>query len=62
MAEATNYIKMKRCLQCFYISDNSFTKCLQCGYLFLSEASKEEAQAANDKIEELRKKKDKDIY
>jgi hypothetical protein len=56
MGEATKYIIMKRCLQCYHINDGSLTKCAQCNFLLLAEATEKEKLAANDKLERMRHK------
>jgi hypothetical protein len=56
MGDATKYILMKKCCQCFHINDGSLRSCAQCGYLLLTEATEQEKQAANDKLEKMRAK------
>ncbi len=54
----TKYILVKKCLQCSAVSPMNFTKCSQCGYLFIGEATKEEEKEFNKRISEFQKKRE----
>ena len=52
----TKYRILKRCLQCFNITDGNLSKCSQCNFIFSQEATEEENQEANDRILKLQEK------
>lgn len=58
---ATKFILVKKCLQCSAISPMEMTRCVQCNYLFLGEATKQEEQEFNKKIAELQKKREMEV-
>ena len=39
----TKYIKMKRCLACWQVTDFDLKRCPNCSFLFMGEATPEEA-------------------
>jgi hypothetical protein len=40
----TKYIKMRRCIQCWHINEGNLNRCNNCNYLFIGEATEEEAE------------------
>lgn len=54
--EATNYINMKRCLNCWHTNESDLKRCSSCGFLFLEEASIEEKEKKIEEIEKLKEK------
>ena len=57
MVEATNYVVMRRCLNCWYVCDGSLNSCPQCNYVFLKEATEEEKEIAMAKLEEMQQRR-----
>lgn len=51
MRHCTNYIKQKRCLNCWHLNDDSLAMCAECGYFFVKEATEEERKKASMDIE-----------
>ena len=60
---ATKYWLMKKCLQCYGITEVQQERCPSCKHLFVQEATPEERQEIEDKLSEMQKKfeEDKDI-
>lgn len=56
---STEYILMKRCTNCWYISEATRKTCTQCGYLFISEATEKQKQQANKRLADLKEKRKK---
>ena len=52
---ATKYILRKLCLQCSAINPMELLRCSQCNHLFVGEATKEEKEIYDKKIERLTK-------
>ena len=52
---STKFILVKKCIQCSAISPMELIKCAQCNYLFVGEATKEEKEIYDKKIERLTK-------
>jgi len=57
---ATKYYPMRRCLNCFYITESTQKRCRQCGYLFIGEATEKEKLAHNNKIMKLQEIKEQE--
>ena len=53
----TNFIRMIRCIECFRVQEPR-DNCVQCGFLFIREATSEEKVAANDRLVLLQEKKE----
>ena len=56
MTNSTKFYLMKKCLQCFMINEIHLSKCGQCGYLFIGEATREEKEEAYNKQIKLQEK------
>jgi len=56
VSDTTPYIVMKRCLNCFHTTEADSSRCSQCGYLFLGEATGEQKDEANKRLIKLKEK------
>ena len=63
LSEGTKFVVMRRCLNCWEISESGNKRCRQCNYLFTGEATDEQNQKGMEKIiklKELAEEKDED--
>ena len=58
MTNGAKYYLMKRCLKCFKVMEFNLTKCSQCNYLFVGEATETEKEKAYDKLIRMQKAKE----
>lgn len=54
----TNYVSMKRCLNCFHISEATNKRCTQCNHVFMLEATEGEKLAANERLVKMHEDKE----
>ena len=56
----TEYIIVKRCLNCWHTNEVEKKRCGQCDYLLIAEASEQSKQQAIERINKLKEKAKED--
>ena len=57
----TNFVIMRRCLNCWHVNDSLSKRCSQCEFIFNREASEAERLLANDRVYELKRKNTEEL-
>lgn len=59
MQDCTKYILKKQCTNCFHNQEMQNTRCTQCGFLFIGEATLEEKNKAQTKLAAMHERAEK---